>query len=86
MLLNAPPSVKRFVSTFRSLLTKPQARAVVMFITGIVLARGARSLAAIARTTVLGARYRGSVSRLSRSPTFHTRDVFVAACRSFIAT
>jgi len=84
MLLNAPPSVKRFVTTLRPLLTRPQLRAVVMFITGIVLAHGKRSLASIGRATVRDARYRGSVSRISRSARFRTRDLFAAACRDFI--
>jgi len=87
MVINVPPVVKRFVAivaTLADFVSKPQIAAVAMFITGIVLARGKRTLAAIARTTVRGGRYRGTVSRMTRSEAFRTRDLFTAAVRGFL--
>jgi hypothetical protein len=79
MLLDAPPTVKRFVRKIAAELTKPQLNTVGLFLVGIIVARGKRTLAEVARATLRGFRYRGSVSRMTRARDFRTRDAYRAA-------
>jgi SRSO17 transposase len=60
-------------------LSRPLERVLAVFVTGVLLAPGKRSLAAIGRTLVEG-RYRGQLSRASRNPAFLTRDLYRSAC------
>ena len=64
-------------------LSRPLERLLAIFLTGVILGAGKRSLAAIARTLVYG-RYRGQLSRATRNPAFKTRDLHRTALKEFV--
>jgi hypothetical protein len=60
-------------------------RLLVMFVMGIVVLRGRRSLAAIGDAVVRSRRYRGQVSRATRNRAFRTRDLYLSAFHAELA-
>ena len=74
MIVYTPSRVKAFCEVFRSTLSRPQLSNLTMFISGILLARGKRSLAQFGRTIAQRTRYRGTISRHLRSRYLRTRD------------
>lgn len=81
MFFHPAPSVKSFCAGLaeRVALTRPLTSLLTMFVMGVIVVGGKRSLAAIGSATTLLSRYRGQVSRASRNRKFCTRDLFKSA-------
>ncbi|MEM7231052.1 MAG: transposase [Planctomycetota bacterium] len=84
MFFRIPGQIKEFCGLFSSLLSKPQLGNVSVFLTGICLGSGSRSMAQLGRTVVSETRYRGSVSRAFGSRRLRTRDLTKAVAKSLI--
>ena len=87
MFVSPAPSCKRFCArlSHRVGLSRPMQRLLVMFVMGIVLLRGRRSLAALGDAVATCRRYRGQVSRATRNRAFRTRDLYLSAFSAELA-
>src|SRR5687768_14972937 len=81
MFFNPAPSVKAFCDELagRVGLSAPLQALLIMFVMGVVVTGGKRSLAALGSSMAMLSRYRGQVSRATRNRAFRTRDLYKSA-------